>query len=178
MSTLTEKETEAEALRDWSVPTDKLLAELSWGSAELLWFSRCEPRPCAWHEHGGFHRPWVPLLPCLLLATLVLEGGWGWSQGGWWQHPGPGKCSIFILVAALYLASVEGKGHFCAYPKARTHQTLQRRCWLPLCEGAGRMGNQWTSDVKKQLGLVIRELKRNLGDPGSRHGSDFHCHLG
>ena len=30
MSTLTEKETEAEALRDWSVPFDRLPAELSW----------------------------------------------------------------------------------------------------------------------------------------------------
>lgn len=82
MSILTEKETEAEALRDWSVPSDRLPAELSWGSPELLWSSRCEPRPGAWHEHGGFHRPRAPLLLCLLLATLVLEGGWGRSQGG------------------------------------------------------------------------------------------------
>ena len=97
MSTLTDKETEAEASRDWSVPSDRLPAELSWGSAGLLWSSWCKPRPCAWHEHGCFHWPRAPLLLCLLLATLVLEGGWGLSQGGRWQHPGAGKCSIFIL---------------------------------------------------------------------------------
>lgn len=42
-----DKETEAEASRDWSVPSDRLPAELSWGSAELLWSSQCELRLCA-----------------------------------------------------------------------------------------------------------------------------------
>lgn len=46
MSTLTDKETEAEASHDWSVPSDRLPAELSWGPAEL-WSSRCKPPPCA-----------------------------------------------------------------------------------------------------------------------------------
>ena len=71
----------------------------------------------------------------------------GTQPRGMMTAPRGWQVFYFYTVAALYLASVEG--HFCAYPEARTHQTLQRRCWLPLCEGAGRMGNQWTSDVKK-----------------------------
>lgn len=47
------------------------------------------------------------------------------SRGDDDSTQGAGKCSIFILVAALYLASVEGKGHFCAYPK-HVHTKLSR----------------------------------------------------
>lgn len=51
--------------------------------------------------------------------------------------PVAGRRSVFIYVAALYLAAMEDGGHFCAYAIARPHGTLQGRGWLlpPECPG-------------------------------------------
>lgn len=62
-----------------------------------------------------------------LLAHADSAGRVGTQPQGTMAAPMAGRRSVFIYVVALYLAAVEGRGHFCPYAVARPHRTLQTR---------------------------------------------------
>lgn len=126
---------------------------------------------------------WVSPCCCLLLVHMDSGGRVRPQPRPMMTAPRGWQCSIFIYVAALYLAALEGKGHFCAYPIARTHRPLQRRSWPPLLTSAqeGEEQIDLPGGGTVMDGLAIRIGKSpglGVGDPGSRPCSDFQCHHG